>query len=347
MSDFSEYSFILLEEWSTNHNLNPLGIYNTDEYDDFLIYVEQPFIEFCQLLSKKLPPQLAAQKVNDVVAMHGNMVENLMFQETDEHGRIQLGLQEYFSPFSLLYLRINRFCIIFGCNYNVYQSILQEVSKVKSSALLKLISDAPSTLIQNNNTFYFSKDLLLTENYEKIATEITRIFNKYLPLVLMASLDEPMPLIYQFLKPSNPKYSLNLYAENTGFEKADLERWLRSIERKRQIIISGSPGTGKTYLAEKLAEYLIGGGNGFKELLQFHPAYSYEDFIQGIRPQSRDGQLTYPLVLGRFLEFCEKAEFCSPESLCVLIIDEINRANLAQVFGELMYLLEYRDKKSL
>jgi 5-methylcytosine-specific restriction protein B len=115
------------------------------------------------------------------------------------------------------------------------------------------------------------------------------------------------------------------------------------IERKGQAILYGPPGTGKTFIAEQLAKHLIGGGNGFSELVQFHSAYSYEDFIQGIRPQSQDGELKYSLAPGRFIEFCKKAESC--EGLCVLIIDEINRANLAQVFGELMYLLEYRDKK--
>ena len=143
--------------------------------------------------------------------------------------------------------------------------------------------------------------------------------------------------------PKISEYPLNQCAQDTGFDLDMLERWARAIERKGQAVLYGPPGTGKTYVAEHLAKHLIGGGDGFSDLVQFHPAYAYEDFIQGIRPLSRDdGGLDYPTVPGRFLEFCEQAE--SRQGTCVLIIDEINRANLARVFGELMYLLEYRER---
>ncbi len=138
------------------------------------------------------------------------------------------------------------------------------------------------------------------------------------------------------------EYPLSQLAAETGFDEADLARWLRAIERKGQAIIYGPPGTGKTFIAEKLAGHLIGGGNGFWELVQFHPAYVYEDFIQGIRPEIVEGHLSYQMTPGRFLEFCRRAE---GRDTCVLIIDEINRANLARVLGELMYLLEYRDRE--
>ncbi|MCP4284123.1 MAG: AAA domain-containing protein, partial [Gammaproteobacteria bacterium] len=141
----------------------------------------------------------------------------------------------------------------------------------------------------------------------------------------------------------NPKYPLPQLAEDTGLDEDVLSRWIRAVERKGQVVLYGPPGTGKTYVAEKLAEHLIGEGDGFWELVQFHPAYAYEDFIQGIRPQSKDGDLSYPLVPGRFLGFCRKAQLRN--DTCVLIIDEINRADLARVFGELMYLLEYRQRE--
>ena len=141
-----------------------------------------------------------------------------------------------------------------------------------------------------------------------------------------------------------PMYTLAECAAETGFEEAVLTRWVRAIERKKQAIVYGPPGTGKTYLAERLAKHLVGGGDGICHIVQFHPAYAYEDFIQGIRPKpGADGQLDYPIVSGRFLDFCRQAS--GRQDRCVLIIDEINRANLARVFGEMMYLLEYRDRK--
>lgn len=190
---------------------------------------------------------------------------------------------------------------------------------------------------------------------EGLVTEIVAIYQDLFPLILLAMEDDPLPSILAYLDlpimqggegivTLQPEYSLATCAEVTGFDAVELARWVRAIKRKKQAILYGPPGTGKTYIAEHLARHLIGGGDGFFDLVQFHPAYAYEDFIQGLRPQARkDGGLDYPLVPGRFLEFCAQAE--KRTGRCVLIVDEINRANLARVFGELMYLLEYRDRE--
>jgi len=139
-------------------------------------------------------------------------------------------------------------------------------------------------------------------------------------------------------------YSLEDCAEETGFHVEELGRWVRAIQRKKQAILYGPPGTGKTFMAERVARHLVGEGEGVVELVQFHPSYAYEDFLQGLRPmRTADGKLSYEMVTGRFIEFCEQA--AARSGVSVLIIDEINRANLSRVFGELMYLLEYRDRE--
>ncbi len=137
---------------------------------------------------------------------------------------------------------------------------------------------------------------------------------------------------------THPVRSLGDLAKKTGYAQSDLTRWISAVVEKRQAIFYGPPGTGKTFLAQELARYLVGGGNGLLELVQFHPAYAYEDFMQGLRPRE-DG--TFAMQPGRFLDFCERAR--GRHGTSVFIIDEINRANLASVLGELMYLLEYRD----
>lgn len=135
---------------------------------------------------------------------------------------------------------------------------------------------------------------------------------------------------------------IDAISSETSFDDDNVEMWLQSLKRKKQIIFYGPPGTGKTFIAKQIAEQLTDETDGFWDLVQFHQSYEYEDFIQGLRPKTdNNGHLTYDLQPGTFLEFCEKAR--SRDSPCFLILDEINRADISSVFGELMYLLEYRD----
>lgn len=144
--------------------------------------------------------------------------------------------------------------------------------------------------------------------------------------------------------PPAPVVTAEEVAEKLFIDPEEIARWTTALNRKGQIIFYGPPGTGKTFTACEYALHLIGGGRGFIETVQFHPAYSYEDFMQGIRPAAmEDGTLSYRMTEGVFMNFCRMAEECGDDP-CVLILDEINRANLSRVFGELMYLIEYRDR---
>jgi len=142
-------------------------------------------------------------------------------------------------------------------------------------------------------------------------------------------------------------YNRQDFTEETGYKAKQLEDWVAQIQRKKQLIFQGPPGTGKTYLAERIARYITEQDGGHSELVQFHASYAYEDFVQGIRPLLEGrGELRYELAEGRFLKFCRNARTLKGKA-CVLVIDEINRADLARVFGALMYLLEYRDREIL
>jgi 5-methylcytosine-specific restriction protein B len=195
-----------------------------------------------------------------------------------------------------------------------------------------------------------ARDDVLVLSQDALVREVRATYELLFPLVLVAMLDEPLMAIGDYLGDEDdaperhPSHPLTVVEHETGIKAGELQRWVDAINRKKQAILYGPPGTGKTFLARHLAQHLVGGGTGECELVQFHPAYAYEDFIQGLRPEATgEGGLRYVLRAGRFLEFCQRAR--GREGLSVLIIDEINRANLARVFGELMYLLEYRDSE--
>ena len=114
--------------------------------------------------------------------------------------------------------------------------------------------------------------------------------------------------------------------------------WL--LDDKRQVVFYGPPGTGKTFVAQKLARYFAG-TELRTALVQFHPSYAYEDFIEGFRPTEAGG---FSLREGPLKRIAQEARD-APEGQHVLVIDEINRGNLAKVFGELYFLLEYRNSQ--
>ncbi|MCX5314775.1 DUF4357 domain-containing protein [Streptomyces sp. NBC_00154] len=129
-------------------------------------------------------------------------------------------------------------------------------------------------------------------------------------------------------------------------DPAWLEEFRELLWDEQQLVLYGPPGTGKTYLAMKLAEH-FGGGPEQVKLVQFHPSYAYEDFFEGFRPEADpdSGEVAFRLKAGPLRELADLASREGNRHIPhFLIIDEINRANLAKVFGELYFLLEYRKR---
>jgi hypothetical protein len=135
--------------------------------------------------------------------------------------------------------------------------------------------------------------------------------------------------------------------DKTAFTKESIEEIKILLDEKKQIIFYGPPGTSKTYFAREFASYFTGNINNVT-IVQFHPSYSYEDFVEGIRPnldtatgKSVGSFSIQPGVLKRLVQECR----LHADQKFLLIIDEINRGNIPKIFGELLYLLEYRDQK--
>ncbi|MGW7355484.1 DUF4357 domain-containing protein [Streptomyces sp. NPDC054802] len=145
---------------------------------------------------------------------------------------------------------------------------------------------------------------------------------------------------------SLPDVTEALAADLLVHDRTWLEEMRELLTDERQLVLYGPPGTGKTYLAMKLAEY-FGGGPEQVKIVQFHPSYAYEDFFEGFRPveDAETREVAFRLTAGPLRELADLASREGNRHIPhFLIIDEINRANLAKVFGELYFLLEYRTR---
>lgn len=131
-------------------------------------------------------------------------------------------------------------------------------------------------------------------------------------------------------------YNKKRFLEEVFIEDKDFDLLARTLAKKKNLILQGAPGTGKTFAAKRLAYAIMGSIDDSRiEFVQFHQNYSYEDFVMGYRPDGEE----FRLATGIFYDFCKKAE-SRPDRPYFFIIDEINRGNMSKVLGELLMLIE-------
>jgi MoxR-like ATPase len=179
--------------------------------------------------------------------------------------------------------------------------------------------------------------------------EVLLTFDRLLPLYACAAEADPRPLLARRAGSPDapPPYDPTAFHRETYLSEVWLDRVLGLLRLKRQLVLQGVPGTGKTHVARCLARLLTHDHPGCVRLVQFHPAYSYEEFVEGIRVRSveTDGrsEVTYPVEDGVLCAFAAQAA-ARPSEPHVLVVDELNRGNLPRIFGELLFLLEYRNQ---
>ena len=183
---------------------------------------------------------------------------------------------------------------------------------------------------------------IILREQDRMATKALTLFSEYKNWLrntfrLIDDVGElPKPPV-----PPGRIYDITTALDGLFIGDMQFKRILDSIARRKNLIVQGPPGVGKTFITRRIAWCLIGCKDSDPiEMVQFHQSYAYEDFVQGWRPTETGG---FTLRNGVFFEFCKRAEQ-QLDTRFVFIIDEINRGNLSRIFGELLMLIE-ADKR--
>jgi 5-methylcytosine-specific restriction protein B len=201
---------------------------------------------------------------------------------------------------------------------------------------LKLVDDLKARFGEDSYPVHSFPELSLASWHHKAPEDVRPAPDKAAPDAIG---DEEEAAVEPVQVPAPPEpYSVDDILQDGCFlERAEIERLLERLRTRKNLILQGPPGTGKTWIAKRLAFTLMGERDEVRvRAVQFHPNLSYEDFVRGWRP-SGEGKMT--LADGVFMEAI-RAALSRPEARFVVIIEEINRGNPAQIFGELLTLLE-------
>lgn len=175
--------------------------------------------------------------------------------------------------------------------------------------------------------------VLSNESYERYKGVLGSSIDYYIRFI------ESKPTVQE-----NESFTIEEFLSEVFIDRQELVRLISLLENKKNLILKGAPGVGKTFISKRLAHVMMGEKDETRiYMVQFHQSYSYEDFIEGFRPKA-EGE-GFELKQGPFVKFARKAAR-DPERDYFFIIDEINRGNMSKIFGELMMLIE-ADKRDM